>query len=208
MPQPSDHSSRSSEQQDPTGASRGPGGFSLPRPRLNVVLVEPEIPNNTGNIGRTCVTTGCRLHLVRPLAFDIDEKACRRAGLDYWPRLDLREHESLAAYVAAHPPQAASPATWLLTTRATRTIFDAPVKMGDHLVFGRESRGLAQDLIDAHPPDRRLCVPLNRGERSLNLSTCVAVCVYESIRKMIGSGGVMIDREGRFSQTVKNPTKS
>lgn len=182
------------------GAPRRPGGFLLARPRLNIVLVEPEIPNNTGNIGRTCVTTGCRLHLVHPLAFDIDEKACRRAGLDYWPRLDLVEHGSLDAYTGAHPPAGTGPTSWLLTSKATRTIFEAPIAMGDHLVFGRESAGLRSELIDAHPRELCLCIPLNVGERSLNLSTCVAVCVYESIRKMMAAGQVVIDADGRLGE--------
>lgn len=172
----------------------------MARPRLNIVLVEPEIPNNTGNIGRTCVTTGCRLHLVHPLAFDIDEKACRRAGLDYWPRLDLVEHGSLDAYTGAHPPAGTGPTSWLLTSKASRTIFEAPIAMGDHLVFGRESAGLRPELIDAHPRERCLCIPLNVGERSLNLSTCVAVCVYESIRKMMAAGQVVIDADGRLGE--------
>lgn len=200
------HSQTDDDRSPPESPPQAPRGFSLARPRLNVVLVEPEIPNNTGNIGRTCVTTGCRLHLVRPLAFDIDEKACRRAGLDYWPRLDLREHDSLEAYLGAHPPRAddgepgragRAPRTWFLTTRATRTIYDAPIAMGDHLVFGRESAGLPQGLLDRYPAGH-LCVPLMVGERSLNLSTCVAVCVYESVRKMIGSGDVAINAQGRL----------
>ncbi len=169
-------------------------GDALTNPRLNIVLVAPEIPNNTGNIGRTCVTTGCKLHLVKPLGFDIDEKACRRAGLDYWPRLDLEEHESLDAYTQSHPVGAR---TWFLTTKATRTIYDAPIALGDHLVFGRESAGLPDSIHEAHR-DQRVCVPLVVGERSLNLSTCVAIVVYEAIRKMIESGEVVLNEAGRL----------
>ena len=179
-------------------------GFSLPtsqfvaRPRLHIVLVEPEIPNNTGNIGRTCVTTGCRLHLVHPLGFETDEKACRRAGLDYWPRLELVEHDSVGAYLQAHPPSVEQrPRTWFFTTKATMTVFDAPIAMGDHLVFGRESAGLSDDIHERFP-DQRVCVPLVVGERSLNLSTCVAIAAYESVRKMIGSGDARIDASGRL----------
>jgi tRNA (cytidine/uridine-2'-O-)-methyltransferase len=164
------------------------------QPRLNIVLVEPEIPNNTGNIGRTCVTTGCRLHLVHPLGFDIDEKACRRAGLDYWPRLDLVEHETLGGYLGKHPP---SNRTWFLTTKATQSIFDAPISHGDHLVFGRESTGLPRSVHEGYP-DQRICVPLIPDERSLNLSTCVAIAVYESVRKMIGAGEAAVDKDGRL----------
>lgn len=190
--------------QPATDATLSGAGFSLPSskfcewPRLHIVLVEPEIPNNTGNIGRTCVTTGCRLHLVHPLGFETDEKACRRAGLDYWPRLELVEHDSVEAYLSEHPPSMErSPRTWFFTTKATRTVFDAPIAMGDHLVFGRESAGLS-DEIHARYPDQRVCVPLVVGERSLNLSTCVAIAVYESVRKMIGSGDARIDSAGRL----------
>ena len=164
-------------------------------PRLHIVLVEPEIPNNTGNIGRTCVTTGCKLHLVHPLGFDIDEKACRRAGLDYWPRLDLKEHDTADAYLAKHPPKVGR--TWFLTTKASQTIYDAPIQRGDHLVFGRESAGLAASIHQAYP-DQRICVPMIPDERSLNLSTCVAIVVYEVVRKMIGNGQALVDDCGRL----------
>lgn len=178
-------------------------GAKLQNPRLNIVLVAPEIPNNTGNIGRTCVTTGCKLHLVKPLGFDIDEKACRRAGLDYWPRLDLEEHDSLGAYLSKCPPSTESddehrPQTWFLTTKAKQTIFDAPIKQGDYLVFGRESAGLDDSVHRAYP-DQRICVPMVAGERSLNLSTCVAIVVYEAVRKMVGSGEAVVDSDGRLS---------
>jgi len=171
----------------------------LLRPRLNIVLVEPEIPNNTGNIGRTCVTTGCKLHLVHPLGFDTDEKACRRAGLDYWPRLDLEDHESLDSYLDEYAPEdkTRKGKTWFLTTKATRSFFDAPIAMGDHVVFGRESAGLPGSIHEAHP-DSRICVPLVPDERSLNLSTCVAIVVYESVRKMIGNGSLAVNEQGRL----------
>ncbi|MFG0245138.1 MAG: tRNA (cytidine(34)-2'-O)-methyltransferase [Phycisphaerales bacterium JB052] len=174
-------------------------GVRLLNPRLHVVLVEPEIPNNTGNIGRTCVTTGCRLHLVHPLAFDIDEKACRRAGLDYWPRLDLVEHERAERYLEAHPPRVGgSGRSWFLTSHAKRSVFDAPIAMGDHLVFGRESRGIDASVLDRVPESQQISVPMVPGERSLNLSTCVAVCVYAAIRNMYGSGEVRLDADGRI----------
>lgn len=166
---------------------------------MHVVLVEPEIPNNTGNIGRTCVTTGCRLHLVHPLAFDIDEKACRRAGLDYWPRLDLVEHKDAQSYLEKHPPRTESPGrSWFLTSHAERSLFEAPMAVGDHLVFGRESAGLGRGVLDQVPMSQRVSVPMVPGERSLNLSTCVAVCVYSAIRNMYGSGEVQLDEHGRL----------
>lgn len=162
-------------------------------PPAHVVLVEPEIPNNTGSVGRTCVATGCALHLVHPLGFDIDEKACRRAGLDYWPRVNLTEHEDLAAYRRVMPPGRA----WLFSARATRTLYEVPIQPGDHLVFGRESVGLPQDLLDAHP-EQLVTIPLRAGERSLNLSNAVTVAVYENVRKMIGSGAILVDSTGRL----------
>ncbi|MGV6815101.1 MAG: tRNA (cytidine(34)-2'-O)-methyltransferase [Phycisphaerales bacterium] len=167
------------------------------KPRLHIVLIEPEIPNNTGNIGRTCVTTGCKLHLVKPLGFDIDEKACRRAGLDYWPRLHLEEHESAQAYLEKHPPNQGPGRTWFLSTKASQTIYEAPIGVGDHLVFGRESAGLDESIHRAYP-DQRICVPMVPGERSLNLSTCVAIVIYEVVRKMIGSGDAVVDDHGRL----------
>ena len=195
------------EFQPASDSTESAAGFSVgsssafSRPTLNIVLVEPEIPNNTGNIGRTCVTTGCKLHLVKPLGFDIDEKACRRAGLDYWPRLELDEHDSLDEYLSAHPTKTQSEQhgakTWFLTTKATRTIFDAPIARGDYLVFGRESAGLPDSIHQAHP-DQRVCVPLVVGERSLNLSTCVAITVYEAVRKMILNGELVVNDSGRL----------
>lgn len=160
----------------------------------HVVLVEPEIPNNTGSVARTCVGFGLALHLVHPLGFDIDEKACRRAGLDYWPRVDLTEHADLDAYRRA---MLDAPGFWLFTARASRSVFDAPLRPGDHLVFGRESVGLPAPLIDAHP-ERCVSIPLRPGERSLNLSNAVAIAASEIVRNMIGSGGLGLDGDGRL----------
>jgi tRNA (cytidine/uridine-2'-O-)-methyltransferase len=151
---------------------------------FEVVLVEPEIPNNTGNIGRTCVATGCRLHLVHPLGFDIDEKACRRAGLDYWPRLPLKEHESWPAFQQSiqGAPQ------WVFSTKATRSLFDAPLRRGDYLIFGRETAGLDERMLAEFPHDRLLRLPMVAGERSLNLATAVCAAVYEGIRQCLSRG--------------------
>lgn len=158
------------------------------QPLFHVVLHQPEIPNNTGNIGRTCVATGCRLHLVHPLGFDTDEKACRRAGLDYWPRLEVREHESWEAYLATERPGG----LWLLTTKAERLLFDAPLARGDHFVFGRETAGLPDGLLSEY---RSRCVglPMAAGERSLNLATAVCAVVYEGVRQLIVRGDVRTD---------------
>lgn len=190
------------DQQGPPGP---PGAWTPP---ARVVLVEPEIPNNTGSIGRTCVATGCALHLVHPLGFDIDEKACRRAGLDYWPRVDLTEHADRHAWersvgldgggaAADAAGSGGGPGVWLFTARAGRSLFEAPIRPGDCLVFGRESVGLPADLLTRHP-EKTVGIPLVPGERSMNLSNAVAVAVYEVVRRMVGSGTLLVDREGRL----------
>lgn len=166
----------------------------LRAPHFHVVLCEPEIPNNTGNIGRTCVATGCRLHLVHPLGFMVTEKECRRAGLDYWPRLDWTEHADWATYEAT----AFNPArTWILSTKSSRSVFDVTLGQGDHLVFGRESRGLPRELLEAHP-DRVVSLPLAEGERSLNLATAVCAVVYEGIRQLRARRECAISPTGRL----------
>jgi len=153
-------------------------------PLAHIVLVEPEIPNNTGNIGRTCVALGCALHLVHPLGFETDEKACRRAGLDYWPRLEVHEHDDLSAYERARPESAG---VWYLSARAQRSVLDAPIGRADHFVFGRESAGLPKALLDAHPR-RALSLPMVQGERSLNLSTSVG-CVLSALIHALAARG-------------------
>lgn len=163
------------------------------RPYFHVVLHEPEIPNNTGNIGRTCVATGCGLHLIHPLAFDTSERACRRAGLDYWPRLGVREHGSWEAYQHTESPER----LWILTTKASRTVFDADLRPGDHLVFGKESAGLPPSILIEHAR-RALCLPMIAGERSLNLATAVCAVVYEGLRQMIARGDIPLGVNGRI----------
>ncbi len=169
-------------------------------PLFRVVLHEPEIPNNTGNIGRTCIATGCELHLIRPLGFDTSEKACRRAGLDYWPRLNPREHDSWEAYLAAarqwHPGRGA-PRLWLFTTKTARPVWEADFEPGDHLVFGKETRGLPDALLAQHP-GRLLTLPMIPGERSLNLATAVCAAVYEGLRQLTRRGDVRLDDEGKL----------
>ena len=149
---------------------------------LNIVLFEPEKPANTGNIGRTCVAVGARLHLIRPLGFLTDEKSVRRAGLDYWPRLGVREYDSYEAFLAAHP----GARIWYLTTKAKRTIAEGDYHDGDFLMFGKESAGLPEEILAAHP-DWCVRIPMAAGERSLNLSNAVAVALYEALRH-IGYG--------------------
>jgi tRNA (cytidine/uridine-2'-O-)-methyltransferase len=158
-----------------------------------VVLHEPEIPNNTGNIGRTCIATGCALHLIKPLGFDTSEKACRRAGLDYWPRLNPVEHASWPAYFSATKPQR----LWLFTTKTTRPLWHADFQPGDHIVFGKETRGLPDDLLAAHS-GRLLTLPMVPEERSLNLATAVCAAAYEAIRQMVVRGNLSVDSSGRI----------
>lgn len=168
-------------------------------PLFHIALHEPEIPNNTGNIGRTCVATGCALHLIRPLGFDTSIKALRRAGLDYWPRLNPAEHESLDAYLAAaHPPR-----LWAFSTKATRTVHDIELQAGDHLLFGKETRGLSDDVL-ARFDGRVIGLPMLAGERSLNLATAVCAAIYLGIDQLLRRGDLTLEA-GRLP-TSPNPS--
>ncbi|RMH13090.1 MAG: tRNA (cytidine(34)-2'-O)-methyltransferase [Planctomycetota bacterium] len=162
-------------------------------PLFHVVLHEPEIPNNTGNIGRTCVATRCALHLIHPLGFELSDKACRRAGLDYWPRLDVHEHADWDAYLRDAGPDR----IWLFTTRTDRCVFDADLSLGDHLVFGKETAGLPDALLSRYP-ERCLGFPMERGERSMNVATVVSAAVYEGIRQLYVRNMIGFDRSLRL----------
>ncbi|MEM9083880.1 MAG: tRNA (cytidine(34)-2'-O)-methyltransferase, partial [Planctomycetota bacterium] len=169
-----------------------------PASNIHIVLVEPEIPNNTGNIGRTCINAGAPLHLVHPLGFQTDEKALRRAGMDYWPRVDLTEHPSWESYKKASDyNRLEGPRHWLLTTRTDRCLWDVAFEPGDRLVFGKESSGLDAKLIEAHP-ERCLTVPMAVGERSLNLASCAAVVAYEALRQFRERGVMTLVDDARF----------
>ena len=150
-------------------------------PILHVVLVEPVIPQNTGTVGRLCVATGARLHLVEPLGFDIDEKAVRRAGLDYWKNVDLNVHADWEACKAALP--APPHRQFFLSARAARPYTTICYEPGDVLVFGKETRGLGPSLLEG-AGDRAIGVPFTGPVRSLNLSTAVGIVVYEALRQM------------------------
>ncbi len=165
----------------------------MTRPIFHVVLHEPEIPNNTGNIGRTCIATGCALHLIRPLGFETSVKALRRAGLDYWPRLAPSEHDSWSDYARAHNPER----LWVFTTRSTRPYWDADFRPGDHLLFGKETAGLPGAILEQYG-DRLVTLPMVEGERSLNLATVVCAAVYEGLRQCVARGDAGIDESGRF----------
>lgn len=158
-----------------------------------MVLHRPEIPNNTGNIGRTCLALGCALHLIRPLGFDTSVKALRRAGLDYWPRLAVREHDSWEAYLAAEPGRP----LWLLSSKATRPVWEAPLARGDALVFGSETSGLPESLLDCYR-DRIIGLPMVPRERSLNLATAVCAVACEGVRQLASRGEVRLDAGGRI----------
>ena len=145
---------------------------------LNVVLVEPEIPQNCGNIARTCAATGARLHLIRPLGFDISEKAVRRAGLDYWHLVEVFDYESLEDFFVRNDVRQ----MWCLSTKAPRCYTEASFDDGCYLFFGKETKGLPEDFLEAH---RESCVriPMRAEARSLNLSNSVAITVFEALRQ-------------------------
>ena len=145
---------------------------------LNIVLVEPEIPQNCGNIARTCAATGARLHLIRPLGFDISEKAVRRAGLDYWHLVEVFDYENLDDFFARNDVRE----MWCLSTKAPRCYTEAQYHDGCYLFFGKETKGLPEDFLNAHYDD---CVriPMDPGARSLNLSNAVAITAYEALRQ-------------------------
>jgi tRNA (cytidine/uridine-2'-O-)-methyltransferase len=147
---------------------------------LDVVLFQPEIPPNTGNIIRLCANTGARLHLVRPLGFRLDARAVRRAGLDYRELADVREYADLHACLAA----LGQPRWFAFTTRGARRHDEAEYADRDALVFGPETRGLPDEVLAACPAERHLRIPMLAGVRSLNLSNAVAVAVYEAWRQL------------------------
>ena len=146
---------------------------------LNIVLLEPEIPANTGNIGRSCVATGSRLHLIKPLGFSLEEKHLRRAGLDYWPRLDVTVYEDFTDFLSKNP----GARLFFLTTKARRTYAEAAFSPGDFLVFGRESAGIPEEILLAHE-ESCLRIPMVPDNRSLNLSNSVAIVLYEALRQL------------------------
>lgn len=151
---------------------------------LHVVLVEPEIPPNTGNIARLCLASGSRLHLIEPLGFTIDDRTLRRAGMDYWSQCDIVRWKSFAGFhensgVRRH---------WFLTTKASRSYWDAEYADGDALIFGRESRGLPESLLAEHSA-RCLKIPMRPEARSLNLATATGIVLYEALRQIAGTSG-------------------
>ena len=144
---------------------------------FNVVLVEPEIPPNTGNIGRLCLATGSTLHLVKPLGFSIDDRELKRAGLDYWKEVDVKLWDSFEQVGNDN----ADARFFFLTTKSDRAYYDVSFLPGDFLVFGRETKGLPEALLAAHR-EELLTIPM-RGTRSLNLATAVGIVLFEAMRQ-------------------------
>ena len=149
----------------------------MPATMFNVVLVEPEIPPNTGNIGRLCLATGSTLHLVKPLGFSIDDRELRRAGLDYWKEVDVQLWDSFEQLRDDN----ADGRFFFLTTKSDRAYYDVRFRRDDFLVFGRETKGLPEGLLAAHR-DELLTIPM-RGTRSLNLATAVGIVLFEAVRQ-------------------------
>lgn len=152
----------------------------MSEPLLHVVLVAPEIPPNTGTTARLCAATDTRLHLVGPLGFSLEDRHLRRAGLDYWPHVDLATYGDWDGFMRANP----GASLYLFSTRATRSYTSVRYQPGDHLVFGGETRGLPDGLLARHT-DRALTIPMSgRNVRSLNLANAAAIALYEALRQL------------------------
>lgn len=154
---------------------------------LNIVLFEPEIPPNTGNIIRLCANTGFQLHLIEPLGFAWDDKRLRRAGLDYHEFTAIRHHANYAAFLAAEAPQR----LFALTTKGTPAHSAVRYQTGDYLVFGPESRGLPAEILNALPAEQKIRIPMMPESRSMNLSNAVSVVVYEAWRQLDYAGAII-----------------
>ncbi|MDD2647654.1 MAG: tRNA (uridine(34)/cytosine(34)/5-carboxymethylaminomethyluridine(34)-2'-O)-methyltransferase TrmL [Eubacteriales bacterium] len=161
---------------------------------MRVCLIEPEIPQNTGNIARTCAATGSELHLVKPLGFEISDKYLKRAGLDYWKLVKVVVHESAEEFFTEYK----GARMFAASTKATKSYCDFEYRDDDFLVFGKETRGLPENII-AHFPDTQIRIPMIREARSLNLSNSVAIVLYEALRqqgfKGLVSEGMLTGRE-------------
>jgi len=145
---------------------------------FNVVLVEPEIPPNTGNVGRLCLATGSTLHLIKPLGFSLEDRQLKRAGLDYWDDVDVKTWDSLDALIKA---KQAGERYFFVTTKTKRAYWDVQFRSGDFLIFGRETKGLPESILAANEPEC-ITIPM-AGTRSLNLATAVGIVLFEAIRQ-------------------------
>lgn len=155
-------------------------GEKYPDYNFNVVLIEPQIPNNTGNIGRLCVATESRLHLVKPLGFEIDDQRVKRAGLDYWPELEWTIHENFEEWYTQVNEQHR---VFYFSARASRSIYDVSLSKGDWLVFGKEASGLGEEVIERFK-DQLVTIPFPGKVRSFNLSNAVAMSLGEGLRQI------------------------
>ena len=159
---------------------------------FNLVLLEPEIPSNTGNIARTCAATGSRLHLIQPLGFSVSDRELKRAGLDYWHLVDVRIHGSLEEFFSAENPTR----FWLTSTKSAQSYSEVRFQDGDYIFFGRETRGLPETFI-LENLDKAIRIPMREQTRSLNLSNSAAIVLYEALRQCGFPG---LTGQGRFSR--------
>lgn len=162
-------------------------------PSLNLVLVEPQIPQNTGNIARTCAATGARLHLVQPLGFSIDDRKLKRAGLDYWHYLDISYYDSLPDFFSRTQGE-----YFFFSTKGRHVYADVSFPDNAYLLFGREDAGLPEELLYEHP-DHTLRIPMLPGLRSLNLSNSVAIAAYEALRQW---GYPALQNQGQLTKYI------
>ena len=151
---------------------------------MNIVLLEPEIPFNTGAIGRTCVATDTKLHLIRPYGFRINDRGLKRAGLDYWDKLDLTEYMNYKDFMDRHPELSSgkTPKLWYATTKAKQTYADVSYGADDFIMFGKETAGIPEEILVSDPP-ACIRIPMYGNERSLNLSNSVSIILYEALRQ-------------------------
>lgn len=157
---------------------------------MHIILHQPEIPANTGNIGRTCVATGTTLHLIEPLGFHLDEKSIKRAGMDYWDKLDVTRYINFEEFQEKHP----GAKIWYATTKAKRLYTEAAFGMEDYIMFGKESAGIPEELLVEHE-ETCIRIPMLTQIRSLNLSNAAAVVLYEALRQ---NGFAGMQREGEL----------
>lgn len=145
---------------------------------MNIILLEPEIPHNTGNIGRTCVATGTSLHLIEPLGFAVDDKSVKRAGLDYWDELDVHVYKNFEDFLQKNPDAI----IYMATTKSKKTYVDVDYEPNSFIMFGKESAGIPEDIL-VNYPETSIRIPMKSNIRSLNLSNAVAIVLYEALRQ-------------------------
>ncbi|MDO4619588.1 MAG: tRNA (cytidine(34)-2'-O)-methyltransferase [Lachnospiraceae bacterium] len=164
----------------------------------NIILHQPEQPGNAGTIGRTCVCAGASLHLIEPIGFHLTDRYIKRAGLDYWNRLDVHRHMNYETFLEEHPDAR----IWYVTTKAKQTYADVTYSEDDYLMFGKESGGIPEEILVQHP-ERCIRIPMMEGERSLNLSNSVSIVLYEALRQLHFPNLV---REGHLHHLEESPS--